>query len=527
MSSTAYSKLKSATQSLLDQNIEPTLEAFQYYFPDVVKDELDYASVIKRADWLKHKYIEEQRKIGIDVVLVPFERPEIDTATHKKSRKRAASRVSPSPRNEDTSNASRRGCNDNGERRVMEVVLGSAHEGECDRECIAMGDSKRAGEILTIGNKRKMRKISLDSSTVSFPTHESIEEASIAPNKADDKESSSESRGNESNEVLDATMSILPIEKREIHMLTSNLGESVEATANNLGIQKGAQSQGNSNAEVDTILFPFSSEQRNNETLRGTLAVFPYDQEAETGVRPVTPADDEPSLGSWRVQAADTQDASVKKRKGHDVANNSDAELTQDQQFRKKTKLRIKISKHHTKKKQLDKVSADNSNVNVEASVKGGPSGISNDCVDTIEDLKSTSIGSIHSHNTTEMANDDLLDPSFLLRKESAKSTLSTNDSDEQLGTLINDPMLHPEKDEERNMNADSNQQQKSTSSISNVSIFSFDHWCTSLQDINLTGLRQSNTIIAIITLIFHSLNTASFYSSLSISRKQTTQKDT
>ena len=520
MSSTAYSELKSAIQSLLDRNLEPTLEAFQYYFPDVVKDELDYASVIKQADWLKHKYIEEQRKIGIDVVLVPFERPEIDTATHKKSRKRAANRVSPSPGNEDTSNASRRGCNDNGERRVMEVVLGSAHEGECDRECIAMEYSKRASEILTIGNKRKMRKISLDSSTVSFPTHESIEETSIAPNKADDKESSSESRGNDSNEVLDATMSILPIEKRETHMLTSNLGESVEATANNLGIQKGAQSQGNSNAEVDTILFPFSSEQRNNETLRGTLAVFLYDQEAETEVRPVTPADDEPSLGSRRVQAADTQDASVKKRKGHDVGNNSDTELAQDQQLRKKTKLRIKISKHHTKKKQLDKVSADNSNVNVEAS-----SGISNDCVDTIVDLKSTSIGSIHSHNTTEIANDDSLDPLFLLRKESAKSTLSTNDSDEQLGTLINDPMLHSEKDEERNINADSNQQQKSASSISNVSIFSFDHWCTSLQDINLTGLRQSNTIIAIITLIFHSLNTASFHSSLSISRKQMTKK--
>ncbi|GFH47304.1 hypothetical protein CTEN210_03779 [Chaetoceros tenuissimus] len=472
MSSVAYLELKRATQSLLDRNLEPTLEAFQHYFPHIVKDELHYASIADLVDWLKHKYIEEQRQMGIEVALVPFQRSETDTAIRKKSRKRAANRVSLSPRNEDTSNDSRRGCNDNGERRAMEVVLGFAHEGECDRECIAMEESKSACEILTAGNNRKMRKISLDSSTGTFPTHESTEEIHIASNKAGDEKLSSESRGNDSNKVLDATVSILPIEKRETHMIASNstdpLDESVEVAANNLGIQNSAQSQGKFSAEVDTILFPFSVEQRNNKTLRGTLTVSPNDPEAENGVCPVTPADDESSLGSRRVQAADTQDESVKKRKGEEVSNSADAELAQDQQLRKKTKLRIKISKPHMKKKQFDKVSADNSNVNMEAPVKEGPSGISNDCVDIIAELKSTSRGSIYSQNTTEMANDDLLDPSILLRKESAQSTLGTNDSDEQLGTLINNPMLHSEKDEERNTITGSNQQQKSASSISN-----------------------------------------------------------
>ncbi|GFH58451.1 hypothetical protein CTEN210_14927 [Chaetoceros tenuissimus] len=125
------------------------------------------------------------------------------------------------------------------------------------------------------------------------------------------------------------------------------------------------------------------------------------------------------------------------------------------------------------KKKQLDKISADNSIVNTEAPMKEGPSRTSNACVVSIAASRSkksetASAGSICSENNIEMAKDDLLDSSFLLRKESANSTLSASGYEKQLGTLINDPMLKSRKDEERNMKATSNHQQKTASSISN-----------------------------------------------------------
>ena len=135
MPSTAYSELKSATQFLLDRNLEPTLEAFQYYFPDVVKDELQFTSVTNDVDWFKYKHITRQGLEGIDVALVPFERPEIDTTTRKKSRKRAANRASPSPRNEDTSNESLCSCDtvsSSHNQELHDVITSEGKSRECD-----------------------------------------------------------------------------------------------------------------------------------------------------------------------------------------------------------------------------------------------------------------------------------------------------------------------------------------------------------------------------------------------------------
>ena len=148
MPSTAYSKLKSATQSLLDRNLEPTLEAFQYYFPDVVKDELQFTSVTNDVDWFKCKYITRQGLEGIDVALVTFERPEIDTATRKKSRKRAANRVSPSPGNEVTSNELLCSCN----------TVSSSHNQELDDANASLEGKSRECDISPLHKKKKKKK---------------------------------------------------------------------------------------------------------------------------------------------------------------------------------------------------------------------------------------------------------------------------------------------------------------------------------------------------------------------------------
>ncbi|GFH47303.1 predicted protein [Chaetoceros tenuissimus] len=150
MSSVAYSELKRAAKSLLDQNLEPTLEAFQHYFPHVVKDDLQYASVKNEVDWFKCKHLVRQREKGVDVALVPFQRPKTDTAIRKKSRKRAAHRVIPSLRNEDASLTSLNSCS----------AIGSKHNQELDNANAPLEGKSRECNISPLPKKQKNVSIS-------------------------------------------------------------------------------------------------------------------------------------------------------------------------------------------------------------------------------------------------------------------------------------------------------------------------------------------------------------------------------
>lgn len=89
MSTLDYFSIKKATEYLLKLNLQPSLEAFRYYYPNLVSEEWQYAQIEKSVLFLTQKYLQEQRKV---VKLLPF--PTTVEYQPFLSRKRPADQIS-------------------------------------------------------------------------------------------------------------------------------------------------------------------------------------------------------------------------------------------------------------------------------------------------------------------------------------------------------------------------------------------------------------------------------------------------
>ncbi|GFH55312.1 predicted protein [Chaetoceros tenuissimus] len=89
-----YKEKKEAIESLLSKNINPSLEALQYYFPTLIgqcQAQNALSDLINVADYLRHKYVSR----NADVKLVEFQTP-VRKQVRLVSRKKAAKIAAPS-----------------------------------------------------------------------------------------------------------------------------------------------------------------------------------------------------------------------------------------------------------------------------------------------------------------------------------------------------------------------------------------------------------------------------------------------
>lgn len=95
MSSLDYFSIKLATEYLLKLNLQPSLEAFRYYYPNLVSEESQYAQIEKAVLFLTQQYLMREQQQHRVVRLLPFPKP----VEHEPclSRKRPADQISIPP----------------------------------------------------------------------------------------------------------------------------------------------------------------------------------------------------------------------------------------------------------------------------------------------------------------------------------------------------------------------------------------------------------------------------------------------